>query len=872
MNKVIEAIKRRILWGAYYFVPIQKNKIVISNYYGRGYGDNPKYIANELLKLKDKYPISIIWLVKSQEAKDSLPEGIQACEYGSADAIYHLTTARIWLDNCRRTFFYKKKGQYYIQTWHGFALKRIEKDVEDSLGEKYVTQAKMDSAVTNLIVSDSHHMTNIYKNSFWYNGRIVEWGSPRNDRLIIDEQINVKRIKQYFNLSDDTKTVLYAPTFRADGSLTAYNLDYEKVCEAFSQRFGGKYVVLIRLHPNVMEKSRDLVFDNRVTYDASGYPDIQELLSGVDAVISDYSSLMFDFAITKKPCFQYAVDIEDYRNDRNFYFDLNLLPFPLATNNQEMHKVVIHFNEDKYSNKLNDFMQKVGIICDGKASRKCAKLIINKMFKDKKMLNKALTKYKNLPLPARASFWFLICSFLQKGISVITTPIFTRLLTTHEYGQFSVFNSWLGIITIIVTMDLYAGVYTQGLVKFDDDKKRFASSLQGLTLTLTIIWTVVYWIAHSFWNSLFNLTTVQMLAMLLMIWTTAVFNFWAAEKRVEYSYRSLVITTLIVSVAKPVVGIIFVINANDKVTARILGLALVEVIGYFWMFISQMRQGKTFYNKWYWKYAVGFNLPLIPHYLSQIVLNNSDRIMINSMVGSSEAGIYSLAYSLAQIMILFNTALIQTIEPWIYQKIKAKKTDDIARLAYPAMIFIACVNILLISLAPEIVAIFAPKAYYDAIWVIPPIAMSVFFLFTYCFFADFEFYFEKTKFIMMASIVGAVLNIILNYIFIKIFGYYAAGYTTLFCYILYSLGHYWFMRKVCKECMNGIKVYEPKIIAAIALVFMISGFGIMATYNYPIIRYSILAVIVVLIIVFRNKIKQLIKEMMNIRASRNSSK
>ena len=344
---------------------------------------------------------------------------------------------------------------------------------------------------------------------------------------------------------------------------------------------------------------------------------------------------------------------------------------------------------------------------------------------------KVIDKYKKLPVQVRASLWFFVCSFLQKGISTITTPIFTRLLNTSEYGQYNVFNSWLGIITIFVTLRLSMGVYAQGLVKFEEDRKKFSSSLQGLTLVLCLAWTGIYLIFKNQINNLLDLTTIQMLAMLLMLWATSVFEFWAAEKRVTYSYKSLVFLTLIVSLAKPIIGIIFVKLSTDKVTARILGLALVELVGYTFLFFIQLRRGKQFYSAKYWKYAVLFNLPLIPHYLSLTVLNSSDRIMIKNMVGESESGIYSLAYSLAMIMTLVNTALSSTISPWMYQKIKAKRVQDIARIAYITLFIIAAANIILIAFAPEAVAIFAPKEYYDAIYCIPPVALSVFFMFCY---------------------------------------------------------------------------------------------------------------------------------------------
>ena len=265
-------------------------------------------------------------------------------------------------------------------------------------------------------------------------------------------------------------------------------------------------------------------------------------------------------------------------------------------------------------------------------------------------MKKMIDKYKSLPVQVKASLWFLICSFLQKGISMITTPIFTRLLDTNEYGQFGVFNSWYGIVSIIVGLSLTSGVHTQGLVKYDKERSLFSSSLQGLSTLLTIVWIGIYFFTQSFWNSVFNLSTVQVLAMLVMVWTTSVFNFWANEQRVTYSYRTLVIVTLIVSFAKPLVGIYLVTHSEDKVTARILGLVLVELVGYSWMFWYQLKRGRHLVSKKFWKYALLFNLPLVPHYLSQTVLMSADRIMIQRMVGSSEAGIYNLSYSVSDLM------------------------------------------------------------------------------------------------------------------------------------------------------------------------------------------------------------------------------
>lgn len=450
---------------------------------------------------------------------------------------------------------------------------------------------------------------------------------------------------------------------------------------------------------------------------------------------------------------------------------------------------------------------------------------------------------------------------------MITTPVFTRMMSAGEYGQLNVFHSWMGIISIFVTLNLFYGVYEQGLVKFSEERRIFSSSLQGLTLTLTAAWTVIYFVFRSFWNSLFSLTTVQMTAMLVLIWTTAAYTFWAAEQRVLYKYRELAAVTVCASAAEPILGIVLVANSEDKATARIISMAAVQIAAYTGLFVIQMARGKKFCSPKFWKYAVCFNLPLVPHYLSQTVLSSSDRIMIKEMSGESAAGIYGLAYSLALIVMMFNTALMQTIGPWAYQKIKDKRESEIAPVGYTTLIMIALLNLALITFAPEAVRIFAPEEYYAAIWVIPPVAMSGFFIYTYSLFSSFAFYYEKTKIIMLSGVLAALANVGLNYIFIQRLGYIAAGYTTLICYMTYSAGHFALMRKVCREFCGGRCPYSLKKIALITVPFLAAGFLIMFTYNYIVVRYAIAASAVIAVIVKRKAVADTIRGLMEIKKS-----
>lgn len=478
--------------------------------------------------------------------------------------------------------------------------------------------------------------------------------------------------------------------------------------------------------------------------------------------------------------------------------------------------------------------------------------------------------YHTAPVQIRASFWFLVCSFMQRGISVITTPIFTRLLSTSEYGQYGVFTSWLGIASAVVTLNLCYGMYSQGMIKFEEDRDRFSSSLQGLALVLVSVWTAAYLIAREAINALTGLTTVQTLLLLVMVWTSTVFNFWATSKRVNYDYWLLVVVTIVVSLLKPILGIALVVYSDDKVTARILGLALVELIGYGWMFFVQICRGKTFCSRKYWKYALLFCIPLVPHYLSQVVLSSVNRIMIANTVGDSQAGIYNLANSISTLATLLNTALVQTIEPWMFRSMKVKRIDRMKTVAYPALIAVAAVNLLLIAFAPEAVAVFAPQEYLEAIWVIPPISISVFFNFSYVLYAEIEFYFEKTSYLSLATLAGAVLNVILNLLLIPVFGYLAAGYVTLVCYAVFALLHYAVMRRISRRQFGAIP-YSAKVIGGLSFAFTVAGLSYLALYENMALRYGITALLLVLALVKRREVMRGLKRLVNVRSENEPS-
>lgn len=456
-----------------------------------------------------------------------------------------------------------------------------------------------------------------------------------------------------------------------------------------------------------------------------------------------------------------------------------------------------------------------------------------------------------------ATFAFMGCAILQKGITFITTPIFTRIMTTEEYGQFSVFSSWSQIIFIIATLSLSSGVYMTGLINNENDKDRFTSSIFTLSTLCIILFFFAFLVIRKTIGNIFNFEYKLFYVIFIDTIFVNAFQFWSRRERVENRYIKLVILTLATSIMTPILGIVFIKLKvfNGGMLDRVMSVIIVDFFAYIGLTVTLIKKGRTLYISKYWKYALKFNLPLIPHYLSQIVLNQSDRIMINSMVGADKAGIYSLAYSLAMIMLIINESINKTLDPWILKKIKNKEYVAIQNISYGLFAVVGLFNLLLIIMAPEIIALFAPVEYFEARWVIPPVAASVFFMFMYNFFADFEFYYSETQYVTLASLIGAVVNIVLNYILIPRFGFIAAGYTTLFCYVIYVFAHYFFMRTVQKK--YGIsRVYSLRNILLVCLGFLVCVSITTLTYNTTYVRYILVGLILLLMVIFRNVIKE----------------
>ena len=479
------------------------------------------------------------------------------------------------------------------------------------------------------------------------------------------------------------------------------------------------------------------------------------------------------------------------------------------------------------------------------------------------VMKKIINKYKRMGVAAKAGVWFVFCNLLTKGISTITVPIFTRLLTTEEYGTYSIYLSWLNIFTIITSLNLYYGAYNNALNRYRDDKtrNRYIASMQGITTSLVVVLALIYVANIDFWNNVIGLPTPIMCLMLIELFVAPATLFWSGRQRFEYHYKKMVIVTLLKSALNPILGLLFVFTWDSHhEMARILGIAISEVCISGSILVYQFLKGKTFFDKKFWKYALSFNIPLLPHYLSGTILNQGDRIMIQKMVGRGEVAIYSIAYNVGMLIQIFTNAINNAMTPWMYERLNEKDFKAIRKNTTYILLGLAMIIIALMFFAPEVVLIFGSKKYIDAIYVVPPVAASVFFIFLFNIFAIPQMYYEDKRFMPIASMIAAVLNLILNYIFIRIYGYFAAGYTTLVCYIVYSIGHFYFSKAVCKKHMPVVELFEIQKIVLIGSFLVGCSILFNFLYRFTIIRYFLGGVLVTILLIQKKKIVCLIKE------------
>lgn len=484
------------------------------------------------------------------------------------------------------------------------------------------------------------------------------------------------------------------------------------------------------------------------------------------------------------------------------------------------------------------------------------------MKRDIKMGSNFTQKYKALSQTFKATVWYTACNIIQKIVAFLLIPFLTRIMNTNEYGMYAVFLSWTDIIEILATLRIYSNGYVAGIIKNNNDEKSYTCSTQFISLVMILINFSVFLLFSGPITRAINIDRNLVYYMYLSFFATSCIGIWSSRQRVYNKYKLMVFVTVFYGVLAPVASIVAAYVFEDKVKAVIMTRVIVQfVVAIPFMLINLLGKDAKI-NVAFCKEALGYNIPLIPYYLSMVVLNSSDRIMIKEIIGDTEAGIYSVAYSVAMAVFVLVGALNMSLQPWIFTRLKNNTIKGCSKTITIATAIIAMINIGVLIVSPEIIKIAASSEYVDAIWTMPPIIISLLVMFIYQQILNIHFYFGNNKVVFFSSVFAAVVNVILNYFCITYFGYIAAGYTTLVSYTIIAVLYYITMKKIAvKNHVHYQDIINMPVLLGIVIAFICITAMVMMLFSYPVIRYLLLLIIFSVAFIGRKCLFQFIKNL-----------
>lgn len=398
----------------------------------------------------------------------------------------------------------------------------------------------------------------------------------------------------------------------------------------------------------------------------------------------------------------------------------------------------------------------------------------------------------------KASVYYLVGTLFNKGFAFLTVPIFTRILSTSDYGIVTTYNSWISILSMIMGFAIYMGIRAS-FIDFSDKVDDFLSVCTSFTLICGAL--MCFFIGGGAILLKISVGYTLVFLCLLQGLSAAIVQNYSMYLMMKYEYKyrtALMVLPNLISVVLSVVAILFVVK-TDLYMGRIVPTALVNIGFGILVVVAVYKKSHCLFNRDYLKYALAISAPLVLHGIALNILSQSDRTMITWLSDASQTGIYSLIYNFSMIATVITTALEGIWVPWFTDKLKARKIGDINTAVTDYINLMTYAMVAVILLGPEIVKILASKKYWEGISIIPPIVLANYIIFAYTLYVNIEHFYKKTPYITLNTIIAAGCNIILNYLFIPKYGYVAAAYTTLFSYIVAFVLHANYAKKLEKE-------------------------------------------------------------------------
>ena len=385
---------------------------------------------------------------------------------------------------------------------------------------------------------------------------------------------------------------------------------------------------------------------------------------------------------------------------------------------------------------------------------------------------------------------YALATLFSRGLAMLTLPLFTRIMTPGQIGVVTLYNSWYALLSVVATLSLTSGGFQVMMKEYPSKRNEYQSSVLTLTSVMAVVLATIYFCAPDFWNGATGLPTELMVLLLLGFLFAPAREFWLLRQRYEYKYKlsALVIfgSALLATLSSVAVVLWMGKEHPSAASGRLYAnyVVLYGVAAVIWF--ALMGRGKTFFHREFWVKSLQLSLPLIGYSLAAQILNTSDRVMIGQMIGDTAVGIYGTLATVASLSQLVWSALNSSYVPYLYRNMD-RAGNTIKKTSATLLGGYALVCAALIFLAPEIVRIFATEEYYEAIYIMPPIAAGIFLNAVSNLYSNVILYYKKTVYIMLPCVIAAVVNVALNLALIPSLGYVAAAYTTLFAHILLAV-------------------------------------------------------------------------------------
>ena len=438
----------------------------------------------------------------------------------------------------------------------------------------------------------------------------------------------------------------------------------------------------------------------------------------------------------------------------------------------------------------------------------------------------------------KASFFYVICSFLVKGVGFITTPFFSRILTQEEYGYISNFNSWLSIITIIASLSLIASLI-RARFDFENDYYSYISSILVLGFSFTVFCFFVIFGRLSFFESLFSLDKKYIILMGLTVLAQPAYEIFLQNQRFVYKYKLVSIMTVTMTLCSVVLSFVFIYLFEDNAWGKTLGGHLPMIIVSFGIYIYYFVRSIKI-NLRYCKYALLISLPYIFHLLSSVILGSSDRAMITHFCGLQANAVYSMAYNIGMIVNVIWMAFNQAFAPWLGERLHEKDHKLIKQVSVYYLLIFSFIVVGMLLFSPEALLILGGERYHDSLKLIPPVMMAYVIVFVDSLYVNILQFEKKTFGMACATVSSAMANLILNYIFIPRYGYAAAAYTTVAGYCVLLIIDYFLVRKIRLD-----NVYNSRYVLLSITGLIVFSFLTLFLYRYNVTRYVCMIIYIV---------------------------